>query len=437
MCTLIYNDIINRARELEQETVSIRRDLHKHPESGFFEFRTMSVIYYTLTSLGYDVKYGDSVTDVNALMAIPSISKIKEEKSRAISEGADEALIRPLPAGCTGLVATLRGNGDGKVVAFRFDMDSNELCESESENHKPYAEGFSSIRKGMTHACGHDGHVAIGLTLAKILAENKDKIRGTVKLIFQPAEEGVRGAAGMVAAGVVDDVDFFFSGHIGISANKSGELYTSTDKFLCASKFDAEFFGKSAHAGLKPQEGKNALLAAAQAALSLHGISRHGAGASRINVGVLNAGTSRNVIPDHALLQFETRGENSTINDYMIERSKAIIQASADIYDVEYRIECVGYADSIAPDPIFAREIAEIAKESSIYSSVSEYGLMNASEDCSAFINRVVSRGGKATYLLFGSHLASAHHTAEFDFDEKSMTDAAAFLSILALKYTK
>ena len=154
-------------------------------------------------------------------------------------------------------------------------------------------------------------------------------------------------------------------------------------------------------------------------------------------MGVLNAGTSRNVIPDHALLQFETRGENSTINDFMIERSKAIIQASADIYDVEYRIECVGYADSIVADPIFAHELANIAKESGIYSNVQEYGLMNASEDCSAFINRVVSRGGKATYLLFGSNLTSAHHTAEFDFDERSMTDAAAFLSILALKYTK
>ena len=432
---MIYNDIIKRARELDADTISVRRDLHKHPESGFFEFRTMSKIYHSLVSLGYDVKFGDSVTNTDALMGIPSKAKIEDEKNRAISEGADEDLIRSLPDGCTGLVAVLHGNGEGKVVAFRFDIDSNELCESESDKHKPYAEGFSSIHKGIAHACGHDGHVAIGLTLAKILSENKDKILGTVKLIFQPAEEGVRGAAGMVAAGVVDDVDYFFSGHIGISANKSGELYTSTDKFLCASKFDAEFFGKSSHAGLKPQEGKNALLAAAQAALSLHGISRHGSGASRINVGVLNAGTSRNVIADHALLQFETRGENSSINEFMIERSKAIIKASADIYDVEYKIECVGYADSIDPDQIFAHEVADIAKESGIYSSVQEYGLMNASEDCSAFINRVVSRGGKATYLLFGSELASAHHTAEFDFDEGSMTDAAAFLSVLALKY--
>lgn len=430
-------NLIKRAKDLEAYTVAVRRDLHKHPESGFFEFRTMSIIYHTLVELGFDVRYGEAVTDTNAILGLPSKTRIEEEKSRAVSEGADEELIRSLPDGCTGLVAVLHGTGigKGKTVAFRFDIDSNELSESESDNHKPHSEGFSSIHKGMAHACGHDGHTAIGLSLAKILAENKDEFSGTVKLIFQPAEEGVRGAAGMVASGVVDDVDYFFSGHIGISANRSGVLFTSTDKFLCASKFDAEFFGKSSHAGLKPEEGKNALLAAAQAALSLHGISRHGAGASRINVGVLNAGTGRNVIPDHALLLFETRGENSEINGFMVERAEAIIKASAEIYGVDFRMQCVGRADSIVPDPIFAHEIALIAKDSSIYSEVHEYGIMSASEDCSEFINRVVSHGGKATYLLFGSKLASAHHTSEFDFDEKTMTDAVAFLSILALKY--
>ncbi len=432
-----FTDLIKKAQEHEADTISVRRDLHKYPESGFFEFRTMSIVYHTLISLGYEVRYGESVTKPEAIIGLPSKSRIEEEKKRAISEGADEKLVLSLPDGCTGVVGVIHGSksGEGKTVAFRFDIDSNELSEAHSNIHKPYEEGFSSVHKGLSHACGHDGHTAIGLTLARIIAESKDNFSGTVKLIFQPAEEGVRGAAGMVAAGVVDDVDIFFSGHIGISANRAGSIYTSTGAFLCATKFDVEFIGKSAHAGLRPQEGKNALLAAAQAALSLHGISRHGGGASRINVGVLNAGTSRNIIPDHAVLRFETRGENSEINNFMIKRAEAVIKSSACIYDVDAKTECVGRADSFVPDPEFAREIAQLAKESGIYSEVHEYGEMNASEDCSEFMNRVVSRGGKASYFLYGTNLASAHHTSEFDFDEKTMTDAVAFLSVLAIKY--
>lgn len=431
--------IVARANELKNETIAIRRDLHKHPEGGFFEFRTVSIIINYLRELGFEVKYGTDVIDTKYVLGMPSSKDMERARKLAVSEGADESIVRSIQDGATAVVATICGKGtrNSSTIAFRFDIDCNEIDESKSEAHIPCRLGFSSIHPGYAHACGHDGHIAIGLTLAKLLSENIDEFSGTVKLIFQPAEEGVRGARAMVAAGVVDDVDYFFSGHIGIAANRSKTIYTSTEGFLCATKFDADFIGVSSHAGLKPEEGHNALLAAAQSAISLHAISRHSAGASRINVGVISAGSGRNVIPSSAQIQFETRGESAEINEYMRSRAKTIVQASALAYDVEYKLECVGDADSFFIQDKFGDEIAVEACNSLIFESVNTKGNMNASEDCTAFMNQVVSRGGKATYMMFGSDLASNHHTSEFDFDEQTLTDAAAFLTIIALKYAK
>ena len=429
--------IIQEAKLLQEEAIRLRRDFHKYPECGFCEFRTASKIIEYLKELGFDVKYGADIISKDHILGAPDLELLSSERVRALSEGVPEELIEVMSESGTAVVATINGIGTGtaKTIAFRFDMDCNELFESESEEHRPFREGFSSIHPGYTHACGHDGHVTIGLILARLLADNRDRFSGKVKLLFQPAEEGVRGAAAMVAAGVVDDVDYFFSGHLGLSANKRGKLACSTDGFLCASKFDAEFFGKSAHAGLAPQEGNNALLAAAQAALSLHGISRHGGGASRINVGVIQGGSGRNVIPDYAKIMFETRGENDSINSYMVDNAQNIVKASAQIYGVESEMSCVGHAASFKPDIEFSKELYGIAEETDIFDDLVLVANMNASEDCTAFMNRVIQNGGKATNFLFGTELASPHHTPMFDIDEDSLADVAAFLAILAIKY--
>ena len=429
--------IINSAIALKDETVRLRRDFHKYPENGFCEFRTASIIIKYLSELGYDVKFGKDVIDGASLLGVPSEEFLAIEKNRAISEGADPELCDLLDCGKTAIVATVKGSrgGDDKVIAFRFDIDCNELTESERASHLPVKHGFRSEHDGLTHACGHDGHAAIGLTLARILKEYIADFSGTVKLIFQPAEEGVRGAEAMVEAGVVDDVDYFISGHLGLSANRNGVLSTYTGGFLCATKFDAFFDGKSAHAGNAPQDGNNALLAAAQATLALHGISRHGEGASRINVGVINGGSSRNVIPDHALIRFETRGETQKINEYMVGRAEQIVSASASMYNVGSRLACVGRARSFELfDEDFAARLFDLANDFNIFDEVNRYADMNASEDCTSFMTRVCEHGGKAAYMLIGSDLADKHHTPDFDFDEDSMTTAAAFYAYLAFK---
>ncbi len=137
----------------------------------------------------------------------------------------------------------------------------------------------------MMHACGHDGHTAIGLGLAHTLKQFESGLHGVIKLIFQPAEEGTRGARAMVDAGVVDDVDYFTAVHIGTGV-PAGTVVCGSDNFMATTKFDAHFTGTAAHAGAKPEDGHNALLAAAQATLALHAIAPHSEGASRVNVGV-------------------------------------------------------------------------------------------------------------------------------------------------------
>lgn len=434
----MIDKIMSSATALKDETVRLRRDFHKYPESGFSEFRTASIIIKYLRELGYDVKFGKEVVDDASLLGVPSDVVLSAAKERAVKEGADPELCDLLDRGHTAVVATIQGKkkGDSKVVAFRFDIDCNELTESTNENHIPMKLGFRSTHDGFTHACGHDGHTAIGLTLARILKAYEDEFSGTVKLIFQPAEEGVRGAEAMVAAGVVDDVDYFFSGHLGLGADKTNSLCASTGGFLCASKFDVTFEGRSAHAGNAPQDGNNALLAAAQATLALHAISRHGEGASRINVGVINGGSGRNVIPDHAVIKFETRGQTQKINDYMIDCAERIISSAALMYNVKSEIVCVGRARSFELfDESFASKIKELANEAGVFDQVNDYADLNASEDCTSFMTRVCERGGKATYLLLGTDLADKHHTPNFDFDESSLTAAVAFYAYLAMKF--
>lgn len=188
------------------------------------------------------------------------------------------------------------------------------------------------------HACGHDGHATIGLAVARLVAAHKDRMAGTLKICFQPGEEGVVGAKSMVQSGIVDDVDYFISGHIGLGDYNDGSLVCMTKGFLATDKLDAEFSGVPSHAGAEPEKGKNALLAAAQAAISLHTISRHSGGSSRINVGVLEAGTGRNVVPANGLIKFETRGETAEINDFMAKEAKRMCRAAAMLYDVDVKI---------------------------------------------------------------------------------------------------
>ena len=280
--------IAELVNDLYPSLVEWRRDLHKHAESGWVEFRTASIVASKLTEWGYEVKAGREVIKEEARMGVPAKEILEAHEKRALDQGADPEWVAKFSGGFTGVVGILDTGKPGPTVGFRFDMDALDIQESLDPDHKPVAEGFVSINENMMHACGHDSHTTIGLGVAKVLSEIKDELSGRIKLIFQPSEEGVRGAKSMVEAGVVDDVDLFVAGHIG-TGSPLGEFACASEGYLATTKLDVTFKGVAAHAGGQPEQGKNALLAAATASLNLYAISRHSDGASRVNVGVLEA----------------------------------------------------------------------------------------------------------------------------------------------------
>ncbi|WP_240375858.1 amidohydrolase [Bacillus piscicola] len=409
--------------KLVPSLVEWRRDFHKHPEPGWAEFRTASIVASRLESWGYQLSLGREVVEGEKRMGVPGDEMLQRYQSAAMSEGDSQKWMSYFEGGYTGVVGTLDTGIPGPTICFRFDMDALEIQESLSEEHLPVQKNFVSQIPSVMHACGHDAHTAIGLGTACILSEIKDKLKGRIKLVFQPAEEGARGAHSMVSAGVVDDADFFIASHVGLGA-ALGEIVCADLGFLATTKLDVSYHGKAAHAGAEPHNGNNALLAAATASLNLHAISRHSEGTSRINVGELIAGSGRNIIPDSAHLKVETRGETTTINNYMYERALRVIEAAADMYDVKSSITIAGSSESGEPSEKLLDFISETASEVSAIHTITRNFTSGGSEDATHMMRRVQENGGEAAYIVFGTSLAAGHHNEWFDIDEEVLASA-------------
>jgi aminobenzoyl-glutamate utilization protein A len=413
--------------KMYSEIVSWRRDFHQYPEPGWCEYRTSAKIANLLESWGWKIFLGEEVTAREARMGVPSIEVLERCEERARLEGVSEVCIEKMKGGQTGVIAEWKTKREGPVFVFRFDIDSNELKENTSTDHIPVQIGFSSKHEDCMHACGHDGHTAMGLAVAKWISCNQNLIslKGTIRLIFQPAEEGCRGARAIVEKGWLDDADYFLSGHIGFRSFDLEEIVLNTTGFLATTKWDATFTGQAAHAGGEPEQGKNALLAASTAALNLHAISRHSQGVSRVNVGKLIAGSGRNVIPSNAYMQIETRGETDEINQYASREVKRILEASAMMYGVNVRIEKVGEAGQAAGSLEFRELLADILKDVTGVTKLVPQTNLGASEDVTFMLKEVEKKGGKGLYILLGSPLRAMHHQSKFDFDENVLHKGA------------
>lgn len=414
------NQLKARIKALEPTVIEYRRDFHKYPEAGWTEFRTAALVVEKLQAWGYEVKYGSEAIVKGDMMGVPSQEELKKHMERAIKQGANAEIVKNMEGGLTGVIAQLEC-GQGPTVALRFDMDANDISEAQDGKHRPYREGFASENPKAMHACGHDGHTAMGLAVAEILAEMKDDLKGTIRLIFQPGEEGVRGARAMVSAGAVDNVDYILGAHIGFQAKNIGDIICGTEGFLATTKLDVTYKGVPAHAGAAPEEGKNALLAAAAATLNLHSIPRHSKGTSRINVGILNAGQGRNVIPPNALLKIETRGIITEIDDYLVESAKKVIAGAAQMYDVEYTTEIVGGTKSGKSSPEMIARVKKVAENMDFFKNIQENSDFGASEDYSHFMSVVQENGGIGTYIMVGANMTAGHHDYYFDFDESCL----------------
>ena len=416
---------------LASELTHWRRDFHRYPELGFCEFRTAALVAATLEKLGWHVAAGAEVMRADARMEVPPATEIAAARAEALRDGADPVWVARFGDGLTGVVGTYDTGRPGPTVAFRVDLDALPVHESTESTHLPAREHFTSTRPGRMHACGHDGHAAIGLGLARVLPALLKNGGGKIKLIFQPAEEGCRGAKSMVAAGVLSDVDYYFATHLGISLTETGAVACGTDHILATTKLDATFHGVAAHAGVDPHLGRNALLAAATATVQLHAIARHGAGASRINVGLLEGGSGRNVIADRAVLKLEVRGETTPICAWMAVEAERILRATAALHDVTVTIENMGEAGS-APCDDAARAIVRRAAEKSGATRIVEFSPLGGSEDATLMMDAVQARGGQATYLLVGTPLPAGHHHPRFDIDEAALPRAVALHAAIA-----
>lgn len=428
---------MNKLMDWEEKLIRYRRLFHQYPEPGWLTFFSTIFLAEHLTEAGYEVSVGKEILRNEVLMDAPDEAQIAcyEALARKFASEAgipeyDYWLSRM--EHMTGVVAVMDMKKTGPVRAYRFDMDALAVEESIDEERKPVKENFCSVYPGVSHACGHDGHMALGLTLAERFAGEREKLSGRYIFIFQPAEEGVRGAFAFCHQWRFGKIDRLFCCHIGFAPEDT--FVAGAKGFLATTKFDADFYGRSAHAGLAPERGRNALLAAVSAMSAMQEIERPAGGITRLNVGQLRGGESRNTIPARAWMQIETRGETAELNRYMKERALECIQDAAGICDVRYRITFQGESVSAASDPELTDLVLETARQCGgfrNYVSTQDFG---ASDDGAVFMDMVQKQGGQAVFMLFGTKINALHHESAFDFSEDVLTRAFEVLYQVAKK---
>ncbi len=413
-------------KQYADEMIKLRREIHRRPEEGWTEFETQWKVYQALKPLGWKIRMGTDVIKPEAVMGRDP-ARVEKAMARAAEHGVPEDFLKATE-GYTGLVADFDTGRAGPVTGFRFDMDCVLVEELHDASHLPAAEGFDSEVPGHMHSCGHDGHTATGVTLARWIVDHKDELKGSFRLIFQPAEEGTRGAAPMAAAGVADGLNWLFGAHVGCNC-RIGEASVVRKGFLATTKIDIEFKGVPSHAGSDPEKGRSALMAAAAAAVMMAGIPRHGEGDTRIAVGRLVAGEGRNVTPVRAFMQCETRGATHAINEFMFESVKRIVEGCAASYGVEGKVTKAGEASTLESTQAACDVAMDACAEVFGRDHVTCLDAAGGSEDFTLLMRRAVEQGAESAFIFYGCN-HHGHHRADFEIqDAQSLPAALAVLS--------
>ncbi|MFB6163565.1 MAG: amidohydrolase [Haloarculaceae archaeon] len=407
--------------------VQLRREFHRRPEPAWREFWTTARVVGELESLAVDELYvGPEVLAADERTGVPDDATLAEWLERARAAGADPAVLDRLEGGRTGTVAVIEGDRPGPTIALRVDIDGLPRAEADGPAHVPAAEGFRSENEGAMHACGHDAHATIGLGVVEALADRD--FAGTLKVLFQPAEEVVGGAAPMAASGHLDDVEYLLALHVGLD-HPTGEVVAGIEGFLAVHHFRAAFTGESAHAGGHPAQGRNAVQAMATAVQNLYAIPRHEAGATRVNAGEVGGGTAANVVPESAHIEGEVRGETTELMAYMRERAATVLEHAAAMHDCAVDVTTQGEAPSAENDPALVDLVETVAGRTAGVDSVRRAADLGGSEDATYLMRRVQDHGGKATYVCVGTDHPGGHHTATFDVDEDTLPIGVAVLA--------
>ncbi|HET7143709.1 MAG TPA: amidohydrolase, partial [Anaerolineales bacterium] len=287
------NDFLQIATKLFPYTQSLRRDFHMHPELGFREIRTGSIVAKELEALGLEVTKG---------------------------------------VGITGVVGLLEGAKAGPTLLLRFDMDALPISEDTGAE-------YTSQNQGVMHACGHDGHTAIGLTVAKILQTHKDELAGTIKFCFQPSEEGsngeeIGGAEMMIKDGVLESgpkVDMTLSMHLW-NEKPLGWVHVAKGPVMAgAEQFKIKVIGKGGHAAV-PNASIDPVVCAAQIISASQSIVSRNVGALEtavVSFTIINGGTAFNVIPQEVSMEGTIRTFDPHVRDKVVKRLEEIIKGVA------------------------------------------------------------------------------------------------------------
>jgi len=402
----------------DPDLVAFRRDLHRHPEPAWCEFYTTARVVDALERVGVDALYvGTDALDADLRFGVPADDEVAAWSERALDAGADPDVIERLDRGPTGAVAVLE-RGPGPTVALRVDIDALPITESTAETHAPAVGGFRSRNEGYMHACGHDAHATLGLGVLN--AVKASDFTGTFKLFVQPAEEVIGGGKAMARGGHLDDVDYLFAVHVGLD-HPTGEVVAGVDEFLAVEQFEATFTGRSAHAGAKPEDGRNAVQAMAGAVQALCGLPRHSGGATRVNVGTVDAGSATNVVAERAVIRGELRGETTQLKDHLVERARDAMTGAAETYGCEVAVKTLGEAPSATSDVALVDIVEAVSGADPDVTRPMRRGGLGGSEDATYLMAHVQERGGAATYVCVGTDHPGGHHTPTFDVEEASI----------------
>ena len=373
-----------------EKIVALRRDIHREPELGFDTVKTAEKVLAALDGLPLDIETG---------------------------------------VARNGIVATLRGEGDGPIVALRADMDALPMKE---QTGLP----FASETEGRMHACGHDGHTSMLVGAAHALSGMGDRLGGTVKFVFQPAEEGGGGGRVMVNEGVADDVSSIFALHLwpglpfGKVATKAGPIMAAADTF------EMEIRGSGGH-GAMPHLAADAVVIAAQVVTALQIlVSREvdPVEPTVLTVGEIRAGTAFNIIPEKAHLGGTVRTLNPDLRERMPERIEAVASGIAQGMRGDANLDYTFSYPVTVNDEAAAARVLSVAEDLLGGQSALEVPDPSmAAEDFAFFLEKVP---GAFIWLGVGEDV-SGLHTPKFAFDEEVLPRGSALLAALALDATQ
>ncbi|QED37543.1 amidohydrolase [Antarcticibacterium arcticum] len=399
---------ISRASEnVEKQVIEWRRDFHQNPELSNREFETAKKVAAHLESLGMEVHTG--------------VAK-------------------------TGVVGILKGNKPGKVVALRADIDALPVTE---RNDLPFKSTvrteFLGTETGVMHACGHDTHTAILMGVAEVLSKNKDKINGTVKFIFQPAEEGPPpgeegGASVMIKEGVLENpkVDAIFGLHINSGTPVGTLRYKPEGTMAAVERFVINVAGKGTH-GSAPWTGVDPILISAKIIDGLQTIisreSKLVDGAAVITVGKITSGVRFNIIPETAEMIGTVRTLDPVMKELILKRMNEMVPAIAKAFGGNATIEFQNNTAITYNDPELTSQMLPTLEKVAGKDKVELQKATTGGEDFSFFQEKIPGfyffLGGQP----LGTKDAAPHHTPDFFIDESGMLLGVKVMSQLALDY--